>query len=190
MTAWIFIVVFLLVLWLAFAYNRLVRARNMVREAWSGIDVQLKRRAELIPNLIEVVKGYSRYERSLLEDITRARSAAIAGEGVAQRATAEGSLSEGLRRIFAVAENYPDLQANRQFLELQKNLVDVEDQIQYARRYYNGTVRDLNIRVESFPSLIPARIFGFPTAEYFELESATERVNPQVRSQSEVRSQK
>ena len=184
MITWaIIVIVFLLVLWLAFAYNRLVRARNMVREAWSGIDVQLKRRHELIPNLIEVVKGYSRYERSLLEDVARARSEAMAGEGVAGKTATETSLSEGLRRMLAVAEAYPDLKANRQFLELQKNLADVEDQIQYARRYYNGTVRDLNIRVESFPSLIPARSFGFRTAEYFELESALERRNPQVRSQ-------
>jgi LemA protein len=170
----------LFLLWLAIAYNRLVRARNMVREAWSGIDVQLKRRAELVPNLIEVVKGYSRYERTLLEEVARSRSAAAAGAGVGQRAAAEGSLSAGLRRIFAVAENYPDLQANRQYLELQKNLVEVEDQIQYARRYYNGTVRDFNIRIESFPSLIAARIFGFRTAEFFELESAVERENPRV----------
>lgn len=176
----VIVAVVLLVLWFVIAYNRLVRARNMVREAWSGIDVQLKRRAELVPNLIEVVRGYSRYERSLIEEVARSRSAASAGEGVAGRATAEGSLSDGLRRIFAVAENYPDLQANKQFLELQKNLVEVEDQIQYARRYYNGTVRDFNIRIESFPGMIPARIFGFRTAEFFELESAVERRTPQA----------
>lgn len=172
-----------LILWLALAYNRLVRARNRLREAWSGIDVQLKRRAELVPNLIEAVKGYSRYERALLEEVARARAAASADAGVARRAATEGALSGGLRRILAVAENYPDLKADRQFLELQANLIEVEDQIQFARRYYNGAVRDFNIRVESFPGLIPARAFGFRPAEFFELDSAAERDTPRLKNQ-------
>lgn len=161
-------------------YNRLVRARNMVREAWSGIDVQLKRRQDLIPNLVEAVKGYSGYERSVLEEITGTRSRTASATSLGERSSAENALTHGIKSIFAVAEAYPDLKANRGFLDLQTNLAEIENQIQYARRYYNGAVRDLNILIESFPSNLVANAFGFRREEFFEIDLATAREAPEV----------
>lgn len=163
-------------------YNRLVRARQMAHEAWSGIDVQLKRRAELVPNLVEVVKGYAAHERGLLEDIVRLRNAVgvLPKDDVAHRAEAESALSVALGRLIALAESYPDLKASRNFLELQQQLATLEDELQMARRYYNGTVRDQNVLVQSFPSNLVAGLFGFGQRDYFELSDAAERAVPRV----------
>lgn len=164
------------------AYNGLVRARQMVREAWSGIDVQLKRRADLIPNLIETVKGYAQHERSALEEVTalRTRAQSLPVDDVAGRAQVEGMLGQALGRLFAVAEAYPDLKANQNFVQLQASLETLESEIQMSRRYYNGAARDLNIKVESFPSNIIANMFGFSLAEFFEIENAEDRAVPKV----------
>ena len=159
------------------AYNRLVRCRNLVREGFSGIDVQLKQRHELVPQLVACVQGYSDFERSLLEDLTRARTAT---DNVTQLNEEEGRLSGSLRSFFALAEAYPDLKAGANFRQLSEQLVGVEDALQYARRYYNGAVRDLNIAVESFPSNIVAGLFGFRPEAFFEIESVAERAAPQV----------
>lgn len=163
-------------------YNGLVRARQMVKEAWSGIDVQLKRRADLIPNLIETVKGYAGHEKSTLEEVTqlRTRAQSLPADDVAGRAQVEGMLSQALGRLFAVAEAYPDLKANQNFMQLQTSLETLESEIQMSRRYYNGAARDLNIKVESFPSNIVANTFGFTKADYFEIENPADRVVPKV----------
>lgn len=163
-------------------YNGLVRARQMVQEAWSGIDVQLKRRADLIPNLVETVKGYAGHEKEALESVTemRTRAQAVPSNDVAGRAAAEGLLSQALGRLFAVAEAYPDLKANENFMQLQQTLETVEGEIQMSRRYYNGSARELNVKVESFPSNIIANAFKFVQAQYFELENLDDRNVPQV----------
>jgi len=163
-------------------YNGLVRAAQMVKEAWSGIDVQLKRRADLIPNLVATVKGYAAHERAALEEVTelRNRAQSLPRDDVAARADTEGQLSQALTRLFAVAEAYPDLKANQNFLELQKALSATEDEIQYARRYYNGAVRNLNVMVESVPSNIVASTFGFRSAQYFQIDNADDRAVPQA----------
>ncbi|SHE46287.1 LemA protein [Devosia limi DSM 17137] len=164
-------------------YNSLVKNRQMVEEGWSGIDVQLKRRTDLIPNLMETVKGYMAHERETLESVTNARTAAQSAQNGTpeQRAQAEGALSSALGRLFAVAEAYPDLKANTTFLEFQAALQTVEDEIQMARRYYNGAVRNLNVTVESFPSNLVANGFKFEKAEYFELENEADRAVPSVK---------
>ncbi len=163
-------------------FNRLVRARQMANEAWSGIDVQLKRRSDLVPNLVDSVKGYATHERSVLEEVTAIRAAARAlPEGdVVRRAQAEGALSASLGRLFALAENYPDLKASNNFLELQRQLSDVENEIQLARRYYNGAVRNLNVLVQSFPSSFIAGLFGFAEHAFFELTDTADRAVPEV----------
>ena len=164
-------------------YNGLVRNRQMVEEGWSGIDVQLKRRTDLIPNMLETVKGYMGHERETLEAVTNARAAATAAASASpeQRAAAEGQLSSALGRLIATAEAYPDLKANTTFLELQAALQTVEDEIQMARRYYNGATRNLNVMVESFPSNLVANGFGFHKAQYFELDNDADRVVPSVK---------
>lgn len=164
-------------------YNSLVSNRQMVREGWSGIDVQLKRRTDLIPNLMETVKGYMAHERETLDAVVNARAKATsaASAGPEARAKAEGELSAALGRLLAIAEAYPDLKANTTFLEFQTALQQVEDEIQMSRRYYNGAVRNLNIQVESFPSNLVANAFKFEQAEYFELENEAERAVPQVK---------
>ena len=164
-------------------YNGLVKNRQMVEEGWSGIDVQLKRRTDLIPNLMETVKGYMTHERETLEAVTNARAAATsAANGTPeQRAAAEGQLSSALGRLIATAEDYPDLKANTTFLEFQAALQTVEDEIQMSRRYYNGAVRNLNIQVESFPSNLIANAFKFIKAQYFELENEADRQVPSVK---------
>jgi len=166
--------------WTIISYNGLVKVRTMAEEAWSGIEVQLKRRTNLIPNLIESVKGYMTYEKSLLEDVTMLRTQSIDANNVPLQAEIESKLSRTLAGIFAVAENYPDLKANQNFLDLQKQLADIEEQIQKARRYYNGTVRNLNIKVDSVPSNIIAKLFHFQRAEFFEIDDAADRVVPKV----------
>ncbi|MDD5555986.1 MAG: LemA family protein [bacterium] len=166
--------------WGIVAFNRLVRARNLVREAWSGIDVQLRRRADLVPALVEAVKGYREHERGLLEEIAEKRARCMRSGSVAERGPAEGELSRSIRSLFAVAEAYPDLRASRHFLDLQRNLSAIEDDLQHARRYYNGTVRDYNIAVESFPRTLVARLCGFGREEFFEIELATRREAPDV----------
>jgi LemA protein len=170
----------LLVLLLIVLYNRLVRLRNMVREGWSGIDVQLKRRANLIPNLIETVKGYMGHERDLLEKVTDLRSRSMQTGNLGEKQQVENALTGGLARLFAVAEGYPELKANQNFLDLQQQLADIEDQIQLARRYYNGTVRNLNTAVESFPGNLVAGWFAFQTAEFFEIDQPGDRAVPKV----------
>jgi LemA protein len=164
-------------------YNSLVKNRQLVEEGWSGIDVQLKRRTDLIPNLLETVKGYMGHERETLEAVTNARAAATAAANGTpeQRAAAEGQLSSALGRLIATAEAYPDLKANTTFLEFQDALQSVEDEIQMSRRYYNGAVRNLNVMVESVPSNFIAGPFGFQKAQYFELENEADRAVPSVK---------
>jgi LemA protein len=177
----IFLAVVLTVLLVGVAqYNRLVASKQMAQEGLSGIDVQIKRRADLIPNLIEAVKGYMGHEQGVLEKVTELRTQSMKAESVAEKGQVEGLLSRALGNLFAVAENYPDLKASQNFIELQKSLADVEEQIQLSRRYYNGAVRALNILVDSFPSNIVARMFGFTSMEYFELEDAADRAVPKV----------
>jgi LemA protein len=182
MFLWILLTVGTLpLLWLLWTYNRFVARRNAVREAWSGIDVQLKRRRDLVPNLIEVVKAYCAHERSLFESLAAERAAAAGARLLADTREAENGLSRDLRRLIAVAEAYPDLKADENFRRLGDALIEVEDNLQDARRYYNGAVRDWNILVESFPSLLVARLGRFPAAEFFEIESAVERGTPEVK---------
>ena len=161
-------------------YNRLVRNRNLVEEGWSGIDVQLKRRADLIPNLIETVKGYMGHERGVLEKVTEMRARSLQATDVGEKGRAAGLLSGALGNLFAVAENYPALKANQNFLELQNSLAGIEEQVQLARRYYNGAVRNLNILIESFPSNLVAGFFKFKQAEFFEIENQADRAVPKV----------
>jgi LemA protein len=165
-----------------YVYNNLVKNRQLAEEGWSGIDVQLKRRADLIPNMLETVKGYMSHESETLEAVTNARAAvqAAGNAGPEERGKLEGILSGALGRLIAVAESYPDLKANTTFLEFQGALQTVEDEIQMSRRYYNGTVRNLNVAVESVPSNIVANMFGFTKAEYFELENEADRAVPDV----------
>jgi LemA protein len=183
MTLWIVLaVVAAIVLYVIYAYNRLVSTRQMTEEAWSGIDVQLKRRSDLIPNLVNTVKGYASHERETLDEVTRLRTAAqaVPADDVAGRAKAEGALSMALGRLMAVAEAYPDLKASTNFLELQRDLSNLENEIQIARRYYNGATRNLNTMVESFPSNFNANAFHFAKREYFEIENVAERAVPNV----------
>lgn len=172
------------ILYLVFVYNGLVKARQMAEEAWSGIDVQLKRRADLIPNLIETVKGYAAHEKSTLEEVVtlRNRAQAVPEGDVAARAAAEGALSQALGRVFALAEAYPDLKANENFAELQRSLETIEGEIQMSRRYYNGAARDLNVKVESFPSNLIANAFRFVKASYFEITNEADRAVPDRKS--------
>ena len=162
-------------------YNRLVKGRQLVREGWSGIDVQLKRRADLIPNLVEVVRGYATHEQTLLEELTRLRGATLQAATVAEHRDVADRMQAALQQLFVVAEAYPNLKADQSFLGLQNELVNLEDQIQMARRYYNGTVRDQNIRIESFPSNVVAGLFGFGIAEYFGIENGADRQVPSAR---------
>lgn len=170
------------------AFNRLVRHRNLVREAWSGIDVQLKRRHDLVPPLAEVVRGHAEFERGVLENVTRLRAESPATapsrrSPVASRELQDGenALATQMRSLLAVVEAYPELRAGDSYLDLQKRLADVENQLQMARRYYNGTVRDYNTAVESFPSNLVARAAGFALEPFFQVESAIERATPEVR---------
>ena len=160
--------------WSTVAYNLLVRDRARVAGAWSDVEVQLKRRHDLIPKLVETVKQHAGYERGVLENVIERRASAVAAAGPAGKSTLEASLGRDLHRVIAVAEAYPELKASQSFLDLQRNLTETEENIQYARRYYNGAVNNLNTRVDSFPDVVIARLFGFRPAEYFELDSAAQ----------------
>lgn len=162
-------IVVVIALWAVGIYNKFVRLVNRTKEAWADIDVQLKRRYDLIPNLVETVKGYATHEKEAFENVTKARSAAMGATGAAGKAQAENMLAGALKSLFAVAEAYPDLKANQNFLSLQQELSDTENKIQAARRFYNGNVRDLNIALDSFPQNIIGNMFGFKKQEFFEL---------------------
>src|SRR3954462_682529 len=168
------------VLYVIATFNNLVKLQNRADEGFSDIDVQLKRRHDLIPNLVETVKGYAAHERQTLENVTAARNQAVAATGPEAQGQAENQLSGALRQLFAVAENYPDLKASQNFLELQNEITDTEDKIQAARRFYNMTVRDLNIKVQSFPSSLIANSRGIQKREFFELDEPADRAVPQV----------
>jgi len=166
----------LLILFVVVIYNKLVRLRNTVQSSWSDIDVQLKKRYDLVPNLVETVKGYAAHERSVFEKVSEARSMAMQASSPGEKAKAENMFRDTLKSLFAVAEAYPELKANANFMQLQSQLKELEDNIEYARRYYNAVVRDLNILIESFPSNLIASSFRFAKEEFFELESPeTER---------------
>lgn len=169
-----------LVLWFVAIYNKLIKLRNMKEEGWSGIDVQLKRRSNLIPNLLESVKGYMGHERSVLEKVTELRTKSMNANSVDAKIAAESALTRSLGKLFAVAENYPDLKANQNFIDLQQQLSELEDEIQMARRYYNGTVRNLNVGIETFPNSIVAGMFNFEQGEFFEIEDDEDRAVPKV----------
>jgi LemA protein len=168
-----------LVVWLIVTYNRLVRVRNTSEEAWSGIDVQLQRRADLVPNLVETVKGYAGHERETLDRVVQARNAVAAASGPRAAGEADDQLEGALRQLFAVAEAYPDLKASTNFLQLQQDLVSLEEEISFARRYYNAVTRDLNTAIESFPTVLVARPLGFGEREYFKA-GADDRAVPSV----------
>jgi len=172
-------VVVLIALWAILTYNGLVSRRAMVAEGWSGIDAQLKRRADLIPNLVETVKGYAAHERQTFDELTKMRSQA-GSQDPAQRAQTESAITAAIGKVMAVAEAYPDLKASANFQSLQKDLSDLEDQIQLARRYYNGAVRNLNVAVQQFPSNLIANMGGFTAAQFFQLEDPSERTAPKV----------
>lgn len=171
-------VVILLVLFLVGMYNKLIRLRNTVKSSWSDIDVQLKKRYDLVPNLVETVKGYAGHEKSVFEKVTQARSEAMQTSSPAEKARAENILGETLKSLFAVAEAYPDLKASANFTQLQGQLQELENNIEYARRYYNAVVRDYNITIESVPSNIVASMFSFKQAEFFELGEPEAERNP------------
>ena len=161
----------LIAFWGVAVYNGLIRLKNRVEEAWSDIDVQLKRRYDLIPNLINTVKGYAEHEKDLLEKVTEARTQAMGASSTEEKAEAENALSGTLKSLFAVAESYPDLKANQNFLELQRELTDTEDKIQAARRFYNGNVRDFNTKIQVFPDNLFANILNFSRKDFFEAQS-------------------
>ena len=175
-------VIVLLVLVVIVSYNRFVSQKNLIRDSWANIDTELRRRYDLIPNLVETVKGYATHEREVFEEVTRARSVAAGAAGSpAQQAAAEGPFVAALGKLFAVAEAYPDLKANQNFLALQAELSNTEDRLQTSRRFYNGNVRDYNRRVQAFPSLVIARSFGFKEEEFFEVDEALREAGaPQV----------
>jgi LemA protein len=178
------IILVLIALWIIVAFNRMVKMKNRALEAWSDIEVQLKRRYNLIPNLVETVKGYAAHEKGVFEKVTEARTRALeAGKSgdLNQMNKAENALSSTLKTLFAVAENYPDLKANANFLELQRELSDTENKIQAARRFYNSVVKDFNTKIESFPSNVMAKMFHFTKQSFFEIEDETEKEVPQVK---------
>ena len=178
------VIVAAIALFFVATYNRLVTLRQRVKEAWADIDVQLKRRHDLIPNLVETVKGYATHESTVFQNVTQARAAAVAAGASAspqERAQAENMLTTALRSVFAVAENYPQLQAVQEFKDLSENLTATEDKIAFARRFYNGNVRDYNTSLQTFPTNVFAGMLGFSPEQYFELAEATEREVPQVK---------
>lgn len=178
---WLLVILVIVVIWLVFAYNGLIRLRYQTQEAWSDIDVQLKRRYDLIPNLVETVKGYMTHEQQVFENVTAARARAMGAPMGKEKAGAEDALSGALKSLFAVAENYPQLKANENFAKLQDGLTDTEDKIQAARRFYNGSVRDLNIAIQSFPKNLIANSFGFKPMEFFGDLSDAEKQPVQVK---------
>jgi len=174
-------IILVIILWVVFAYNSFIRFINRAKEAWADIDVQLKRRYDLIPNLVNTVKGYAKHESSAFENVTKARSMAMGAGSVVEKGQAENILTGALKSVFAIAEAYPELKANQNFLELQKELSDTENKIQAARRFYNTNVRDLNIKVESFPNNIVASTFNFSKMEFFELEESAAKSPVEVK---------
>jgi LemA protein len=177
----ILVVLILLTLWFVGAYNGLVRMGQEVKSAWAQIDVQLKRRHDLIPNLVESVKGYMAHERQTLENVTKARTQAISAEGLKDKAQAENFLTQTLRSLFAVAERYPDLKANQNVMQLQEELTSTENRISFARQFYNDQAMRMNTLVKSIPTNIVAQVAGFKEAEFFELEDTAQREAPQVK---------
>ena len=169
------------ILWVIGVFNGLVTLKNRAKEAWADIDVRLKRRYDLIPNLVETVKGYATHERELFEKVTQARASAMSAQGAKEKAGAENMLSDTLKSLFAVSENYPDLKASTNFLELQRELSDTENKIQAARRFYNTNVRDLNIKIESFPANVIAGPLGFKQMELFQTANEAEREPAKVK---------
>ena len=170
----------IIILYIITAYNSLVKLKNMGEEGWSGIDVQLKKRYNLIPNLVNTIKGYAKHEKEVFENVSAMRSTGINAQTVLGQAKAENMITQALGKLFAVAENYPDLKANENFMELQHQLTKIENDIELARRYYNGTVRENNIKVESFPSNVVASMFTFKKFDFFELEEPDVRTAPKV----------
>ena len=176
------LIIFACAAWAVFIYNRLVRDRQRVLTAWSDIDVQLKRRHDLIPKLVAAVEQYARYEQSTLQTLIELRSRTAQVSDIAGRGALEARIGGGLRSLLALAEAYPELKADRSFLQLQGDLTETENQIQYARRFYNGSVRNLNTRIESFPDLLVARCFRYAPQPFFELNSVAEKEPPKVLS--------
>ncbi len=177
---WVIIVaIAFIIFWLIGVYNSLIKQRNQTDEAWSDIDVQLKRRYDLIPNLIETVKGYAKHERELFENVTKARTAAMGAKTVEEQGKAENMLAGTLKSLFAVAENYPELKANENFAKLQDELSDTENKIQAARRFYNGNVRDFNTKIQVFPNNMLAGMMGFKAYDFFEIDEG-EKENVKV----------
>jgi LemA protein len=174
-------IVVILILWAIISYNGFVTLTQRVKEAWSDIDVQLKRRYDLIPNLVETVKGYASHEKTVFEDVTNARTAAMSATAPAQKAGAENMLSGALKSLFAVAENYPTLKANENFLELQKQLEDTENKLQAARRFYNSVVQDLDTRLQRFPGNFIGGMAGFKPADYFQLGDSDQAAREPVK---------
>lgn len=174
---WLIIIPVVLLAVIIGLYNKLVRDRNRMDEAWSGIDVQLKRRHDLVPSLVEVVKGYAQHESSVMEDVTSIRTT---GSPSNELAGQENQLSQSIGKLMLLAEEYPDLKANENYQQLSDQLVEIEDTLQRARRYYNGSVRNLNIRIQTFPSNLVANAFGFKEQDFFEIKTASERINPKV----------
>ncbi len=177
----LYIVLAVIVLWFIFAYNSLVRLVNRTKEAWADIDVQLKRRHDLIPNLVESVKGYAAHESATFQAVSDARTKALGAQSIDEKAKAENVLTSALKSVFAIAEAYPQLRAVESFVQLQNELSDTENKIQAARRFYNGNVRDLNIRIEIFPSSIIAWMFHFEKQQFFELDDASEKAPVEVK---------
>jgi len=176
----ILIIVLILVIYIIYQYNGLVQLRNRVKNAWSQIDVQLKRRADLIPNLVETVKGYAKHEKTVFENVTKARSSLMSAKTVQENAEANNMLTDSLKSLFAVAENYPELKASENFRQLQAQLSETEDKIAYSRQFYNDTVLMFNNKVQMFPSNILASLFHFTEAEYFEI-AESDRAVPEVK---------
>lgn len=183
MTYIILAIIAVLIIWVVFAFNRLVSMRNNAKEAWSDIDVQLKRRYDLIPNLVNTVKGYATHESTAFEKVTQARAAAMGASSLADKGAAEASLAGALKSVFAIAEAYPELKANQNFLALQGELSDTENKIQAARRFYNGNVRDLNTTIQSFPGNIIAGTFHFTAMEFFQLDASEAAAKEPVKVQ-------
>lgn len=174
-------IVLLVIFWGIAIYNNLISKQNLTKEGWSGIDIQLKRRHDLIPNLLASVQGYMSHEKSVLEEVTTLRARSMTISNIAEKANVEGILSTALSRLLAISENYPDLKANQSFLDLQKNLSEIEENLQLARRYYNGAARDFNIKLESFPSNLVAKLFNFKNVTYFTVEDASEKEVPTIK---------
>lgn len=180
MTLVVISLVILVVVYCVYIYNTLIKLRTMVNEAWSGIDVQLQKRHDLIPNIVKVVQGYASHEKKLFESITQLRSRGIEATGVKDQEAAEVGLSKALGELFVVVENYPELKANQNFLELQQELAAVENDLQRARRYYNGSVRNYNILIEQFPSMFIAKAANHSQREFFDIKSETEKAVPNL----------